>query len=131
MKPSDVQLVERALQGDKTAFGLLVERYQEMVWQTAMRWVQNPVEAQDIAQEAFLKAYEYLESLKRKEKFGPWLKRITVNLCKRWFERQGKFIYLEEMEGEEIEAILSTGGAPGPDEPCERREIVNAVMRAG
>jgi RNA polymerase sigma-70 factor (ECF subfamily) len=79
---SDQQLVERVLQGDNRAFTLLVIRYQHKVLGLIGRFVQDTHEAEDVAQEAFLKAYRALPSFRGDSAFYTWLYRIAVNTAK-------------------------------------------------
>jgi len=79
---SDQQLVERVLQGDNRAFTLLVVRYQHKVLGLIGRFVQDAHEAEDVAQEAFLKAYRALPSFRGDSAFYTWLYRIAVNTAK-------------------------------------------------
>ena len=84
---TDDQLVEKTLQGDINAFGMLVNRYRGLVHGLTFHIVSNFQDAEDIAQEAFIKAYESLSTLKDKAKFGNWLRIITLNLCKMWLRK--------------------------------------------
>ncbi|MHC4623146.1 MAG: RNA polymerase sigma factor [Planctomycetota bacterium] len=74
---SDVQLVEAVLNGQKQAFAALVGRYERSVRAVAMDVLDDHELVQDIAQEAFLKAYQNLGSLRKPQAFGPWLMKIT------------------------------------------------------
>lgn len=77
----DVELVARAQKGDKRAFELLVRKYQHRVVQLAARLV-GDAEAQDVAQEAFIKAYRALKGFRGSSAFYTWLYRITINTAK-------------------------------------------------
>lgn len=82
-------LLQQAKQGDETsaaAFGELVRRYQTAVFNVAYRLLGRRVEAEDAAQEAFLRAYRALPRFDLERPFAPWIKRITVNLCLNWLE---------------------------------------------
>jgi RNA polymerase sigma-70 factor (ECF subfamily) len=86
-KLTDSQLVEKTLEGDMSAYGVLVDRYRSLVYGLACHVVGNFHDAEDIAQEAFIKAYDSLSTLKDKAKFGNWLRIITLNLCKMWLRK--------------------------------------------
>jgi len=77
----DEQWVLAALQGDVPAFGRLVERHWSMVFALALSRVKDPTEAEDIAQESFLKAYAKLGSLRDPSRFPGWLSKITLQQC--------------------------------------------------
>lgn len=73
--------LEQALQGDKSAFGKIIEAYQSPVFNLAYRMLNNANEAEEAAQEAFIRAYTRLESYNPKHKFSTWLLSITSNYC--------------------------------------------------
>lgn len=79
---SDLMLVERVQRGESSAFDYLVLRYQHKVLKLIMRYVRDPVEAEDVAQEAFLKAYRALPSFRGDSAFYTWLYRIAINTAK-------------------------------------------------
>lgn len=81
-KDDDRVLVERAQRGDKTAFDLLVLKYQHRVVKLARRYVRDPQEALDVAQETFLRAYRALGGFRGESAFYSWLYRITVNTAR-------------------------------------------------
>jgi len=83
----DSELIERVLAGDDGAFGLLVERYQGVVFNIAYRLLGEREEARDVAQEAFWRAYRGLASFDRGRPLAPWLCRITTNLSLNWLRR--------------------------------------------
>lgn len=75
------RLVRNAQQGDTQAFGELVLAYQTYVYNLALRSLSDPYEAQDAAQEVFLRAWQGLPAFRAESRFSTWLYRITVNLC--------------------------------------------------
>jgi RNA polymerase sigma-70 factor (ECF subfamily) len=79
---TDQQLVERVQAGDKAAFNLLVLKYQHRVLKLVSRFVSDAAEAEDVAQEAFLKAYRALASFRGDSAFYTWLYRIAINTAK-------------------------------------------------
>ena len=79
---SDQQLVERVQAGDKAAFDVLVRKYQHRVLKLVGRFVSDAAEAEDVAQEAFLKAYRALASFRGDSAFYTWLYRIAINTAK-------------------------------------------------
>jgi RNA polymerase sigma-70 factor (ECF subfamily) len=78
---ADQQLVRAALLGETYAFGAIVERYWNMVIALALSKISNSTEAEDIAQESFLKAYSQLSSLKDPSRLAGWLSKITMQQC--------------------------------------------------
>jgi RNA polymerase sigma-70 factor (ECF subfamily) len=81
-KSNDQLLVERVQQGDKSAFDILVLRYQHKVVKLVMRYVRDQAEALDVTQEAFLKAYRALPGFRGDSAFYTWLYRIAINTAK-------------------------------------------------
>ncbi len=78
----DQRLVVKVQKGDKTAFDVLVLKYQHKVIKVIMRYVRDPSEAMDVAQEAFLKAYRALPRFRGDSAFYTWLYRIAINTAK-------------------------------------------------
>lgn len=83
-KATDQILVERVQAGDKSAFDLLVKRYQHKVIGLIGRYVQDQAEALDVAQETFIKAYRALDSFRGESAFYTWLYRIATNTAKNY-----------------------------------------------
>ncbi len=77
--PDDLQLVEKARGGDLSAYDELVKRYQERIYATVYHMTSNHEDANDIAQEAFIKGYQALSSFKGGSSFYTWVYRIAVN----------------------------------------------------
>jgi len=80
----DQLLVERAQQGDRRAFDLLVLKYQQKIVKLVMRYVRDPTEALDVSQEAFVKAYRALPGFRGESAFYTWLYRIAINTAKNY-----------------------------------------------
>ncbi len=75
------QRIKEVLKGDREAFGEIVELFKDKVFQLCYRMLGNRHEAEDIAQEAFVRAYVNIHSFDQKKKFSTWLYRIATNLC--------------------------------------------------
>ena len=78
---TDENYIERVLNGDKSSYALLVERHKNMVFTIANRMLRNREEAEEVAQDAFLKAYKSLKKFKKESKFSTWLYKIVYNQC--------------------------------------------------
>jgi RNA polymerase sigma-70 factor (ECF subfamily) len=79
---SDLSLVQRVQRGDKSAFDVLVRKYQHKVVKLVMRYMRDPADAEDVAQEAFIKAYRALPQFRGDSAFYTWLYRIAINTAK-------------------------------------------------
>ncbi len=84
----DRALVERVKRGDRRAFDLLVLRYQQRIVKLIMRYIHDPSEAQDVAQEAFIKAYRAMPAFRGDSAFYTWLYRISINTAKNYLVAQ-------------------------------------------
>jgi RNA polymerase sigma-70 factor (ECF subfamily) len=87
---SDLSLVQLAQRGDAGAFDALVRRYQHKVVKLVLRYVRDPAEAEDIAQEAFIKAYRALPRFRGDSAFYTWLYRIAINTAKNVLAARGR-----------------------------------------
>jgi len=131
---SDQQLVERVQAGDKSAFDLLVRKYQHRVLKLVSRFVSDAAEAEDVAQEAFLKAYRALASFRGDSAFYTWLYRIAINTAKNYLVAMGRraptstgFDH-EDAEGfEEAEQLRDTAT---PEGELLGKQIAATVNRA-
>ena len=86
----DQALVERAQRGDKHAFELLVAKYQRKLGRLLSRFIRDPAEVEDVAQEAFIKAYRALPSFRGDSAFYTWLYRIGINTAKNYLVATGR-----------------------------------------
>lgn len=136
-READQALVERVQAGDKQAFGLLVAKYQRKLMRLVMRLVRDPAEAEDVVQEAFVKAYRALPAFRGESAFYTWLYRIGVNAAKNWLIAQGRRAPTStEVDSEEAETYEDGDLLRDVDTP-ERllmskqiADTVNAAMAA-
>lgn len=113
---TDKVLVERAQQGDKKAFNLLVSRYQNKVAGILTRFVsQNDIP--DVAQETFIKAFRSLASFRGDSAFYTWLYRIAVNTAKNYLTAQGRRPPSDDVQADEAEVYDSGGSLRSIDTP--------------
>ena len=104
MAETDEELVGKAQEGNRKAFERLVERYQRMVVNTAYRILRNREDAEDAAQESFVRAYTFLSTLREGTKFTSWLYRIVTNICFSKVKTSHAQQVFVDVDGEEAEA---------------------------
>lgn len=117
---NDCELVARTRGGSMDAFDLLVERYRKSIYRMARGMTQSHDAADDLSQETFVQAYKRIRQLKNPESFGPWLRKILVNLC----IRHSKKVALAWLEENEIESPES------PSADAERNMVRTSVRNA-
>lgn len=117
----DEQLVERVQRGDKAAFNLLVKKYQQKVVNLVARYVSNPGDVPDVAQEAFIKAYRALPTFRGESAFYTWLYRIAVNTAKNYLTSQGRRPPSSDVEADEAD---SYGGGEALQEVSTPENLV-------
>jgi RNA polymerase sigma-70 factor (ECF subfamily) len=106
---SDLELVRRAQRGERGAFDLLVLRYQHKVIKLVARLLRDPSEAEDVAQEAFVKAYRALGSFRGDSAFYTWLYRIAVNTARNTMAaRQRRPLAYEADLGESEQSVVES-----------------------
>ncbi len=80
-KTEDLYYIEAVRKGNIQAFSVLVEKYRKMVYTLALKLLKRPEDAEEMAQDTFIKAFQKLDSYERKSKFSTWLYSITYNAC--------------------------------------------------
>lgn len=127
MEPQTEELrwIEAALRGDHEAFGRLVDTYKTPVYNLAYRMLRNGSDAEDAAQEIFLRAYRKLATYDRERKFVTWLLSIASNYCIDVLRRRrATLVDIEDV------AFALPSDAPGPERSALNQEQREAVARA-
>ena len=122
----DQKLVVRVQKGDKTAFDLLVRKYQHKVAKLVSRYVRDRREVEDVTQEALIKAYRAIGGFRGESAFYTWLYRIAVNTAKNYLESQSRRPPGSDMEIEGAELIESGAGLRDQATP-ERQMLTNEI----
>jgi RNA polymerase sigma-70 factor, ECF subfamily len=120
------ELLEAARRGESGAFEELVERTHRRVYTLAYRLVGDRHEAEDVAQEAYLRAYRALRGFRGEARFETWLYRITANTAMNHLRRRGRFGDLLAEDDDRVARIEEPGRAT-PDDVVERDEIERAL----
>ena len=131
----DTTLVAAAESGRSEAFETLVRRHQARILSVALRFTRNYEDAEDIAQQAFQKAFIHLRQFERNSSFSTWLTRIAMNEALMWLRRKRRSaeVPLEKpnVENETVLNLDPPDPAPNPEETClklERKRIVSAAI---
>lgn len=129
----DEELVARVQRGDKSAYDILVLRYQHRIVQLVNRYVKDHSEAQDVAQEAFIKAYRALGSFRGESAFYTWLYRIAINTAKNYLvsrSRRNTDYQIDVQDAEAIENAPQLQGLDTPERFLLGQEIVETIQAA-
>jgi RNA polymerase sigma-70 factor (ECF subfamily) len=132
---TDQQLVERVQAGDKRAFDMLVLKYQAKIMGLISRYVKDSHEIQDVAQEAFIKAYRALPRFRGDSAFYTWLYRIAINTAKNHLVSRGRRPPASDVEIEDAEYYDSGDALRVQDTPenqlfsAELAAVVNAAIK--
>ena len=129
----DEDLVLRVQRGDKSAFDLLVIKYQHKIIQLVNRYVKDPSEAQDVAQEAFIKAYRALGNFRGDSAFYTWLYRIAINTAKNYLvsrSRRSASYQVDIQDAEAFENAPQLQGMETPERLLLNQEIIDTIKAA-
>ncbi|PMH43855.1 RNA polymerase sigma factor RpoE [Vibrio sp. 10N.286.49.B3] len=130
---TDQVLIERVQSGDKQAFNLLVIKYQNKVCNLISRYVNNPGDVQDVAQEAFIKAYRALPTFRGESAFYTWLYRIAVNTAKNHIVAQNRRPPASDVDAEDAEYYEMGDGLKeisNPENLTLSKELKHVVFSA-
>ena len=126
MPEDNSALVQQAQEGRREAVWQLAESNRKWVYGLVFGKICCHEETEDLVQEVFWRAYEYLPTLREPDRFATWLARIAANLCTSWWRRrkmQTREEVVEQVADSMQEIVL-------PDEQCERNEVVHMVREA-
>jgi len=127
---ADAVLVRRSLSGSHEAYRELVTRYQGHVYGLAYSLVGHWADAQDIAQETFIRAYSNLDQLREPERFAAWLRRVTFSVAMNWLKAFRPKLF-GRLDGRvDPDRLEIPDFRPGPVETLEKRDLADAVLRA-
>ncbi|MSQ99672.1 MAG: RNA polymerase sigma factor RpoE [Xanthomonadales bacterium] len=126
----DQLLVERVQKGEKHAFDLLISKYQHRIISLVGRYVHDHAEAQDVAQEAFIKAYRALKGFRGDSAFYTWLYRIAINTAKNWLvaqKRRPPSSDIDAVDAEQYDMDSRLKDKATPENELLREEIKKTV----
>ncbi len=132
-KEIDMALVERVQRGDKSAYDLLVLKYQHKIGHLVSRYVHDSHEAQDVTQEAFIKAYRGLKNFRGDSAFYTWLYRIAINTAKNHLVTMSRKITdtgIDAADAEQFDSGAALRENATPDRVMATDEIAHVVQES-
>lgn len=124
---TDLELVRRVQSGDKSAFDVLVLKYQQRVINLVTRYVHDPHIAMDISQESFIKAYRGLKNFRGDSAFYTWLYRIAINTAKNHLVSRSRRMPDDDIDAQEAEQY--EGGAKLRDISTPENELLTEEIQ--
>jgi RNA polymerase sigma-70 factor, ECF subfamily len=118
----ETRWIEQSRQGDHEAFAMLIKGYQRMIHSLAYRMTGSLADAEDLAQEAFIQAYQQLDRFRGDARFSSWLYRIAVNRCLNWKKREARRERLHTAWSSSRESFAAT------TEPDPRSQRVSQAL---
>lgn len=130
----DAELVRRTAAGDRSAFDVLVKRYQKRVYAVAYGMVHGPEQALDVTQEAFAKAYQSIRTFGGRSNFYTWLYRIVVNSAIDYLRKEQRERAVPYDDRRQLDADVAAVGAQAslatPEVSARRTEAKDAIVKA-
>ena len=129
----DLALVKRVQAGERRAFDLLVRKYQHKVLGVVSRYVNDWAEAQDVAQEAFIRAYRAIANFRGESAFYTWLYKIATNTAKNYLVAQGRRPPGDDLQVDDAQHLESAGklkDSATPERELMREEVERTVFEA-
>ena len=126
----DEYYIKQTLSGNVNAFAILVERYKNMVYTLSIKIVKNKEEAEEISQDAFVKAYKSLKNFKGESKFSTWVYKIAYNASLDAIKRNNRFSNIENIDDIKVGNLSDIKGALEYLEEKERKKVIgNALLK--
>ncbi len=127
---NDIFIVEQVLAGQTRAFASLVDKYKDMVFTLAIGLIRNREEAEETAQDAFLKAFHAIPKFQRKSKFSTWLYRITYNECiSRLRKKKNRIVSFEDLENTESGINFIESESDWEEREEQKRELNKVLLK--
>lgn len=130
----EMQMITAILAGDTKLYHDLIRPYERRVYKMALSFLKNEADAEDVAQEAFLKAYHHLASFRGEAKFSTWLIGIAINESRSRVRRQGAIriesIDQASQEGDHVSPVILRDWREIPSEALERQETRHMLQNA-
>jgi RNA polymerase sigma factor (sigma-70 family) len=130
---NESELITLLKKKDRDAFKIIVETWQDMVYNTALGILQNEADAEDTAQEVFIQVYESIHSFKEESKFSTWVYRITVSKAMdhiRKKKRKKRFAFIQSLYGKDDNQMIEPPDFFHPGVSIENKENATALFKA-
>lgn len=127
----ELQIIKKVQRGDADAFGELVTKHQKFVYNLALKMLGSPEDAEDAAQEAFIKAYRSIGSFRGESKFSVWLYKLTNNVCLDMLRKRREntvSLSAADEDGGDTEIEIADERY-SPDEVYEKKEMHEAIQK--
>lgn len=127
----DIAIIKLVLQGQSSAYSVIVERYQSYVFSLVLRFVSNREQAEELAQDVFVKAYRFLSDFKGNSKFSTWLYTIVNTTCLSHVrKKKDETIMMNDKQSEHISETVSSGEhASNQLEKRTQKQLLDSAIR--
>src|SRR6476646_8229313 len=128
MAPLDSDIINKVVKGDQNAYAILVERYQNYVFTIVLRYVKSREDAEEVAQDVFIKAYRSLAAFKGDSKFSTWLYTVTTTTCITFLRK--KKLEVHSLDNERVFEVADSVDSGMSANQIEQKSRVNMVNEA-
>jgi len=128
---SDAEIVERVKSGETALYEILMRRYNQRLYRVALAILRNDAEAEDVMQDAYVRAYQHLGQFRERAPFSAWLTRIAVNEALARRRSRARNEELDGMDTERGSSMRMVDTAPDPEERATRTELAQLLRRSG
>lgn len=128
---TDIELVERVQKGDKSAFDILVSKYQNKIFAIISRFINDPAEVHDVAQDTFIKAYKALPNFRGDSQFYTWVYRIAINTSKNYLTARDRRPPASDIDSQEAESFVLSSGLTenaSPEKLLMKEQLQQAIF---
>jgi RNA polymerase sigma factor (sigma-70 family) len=125
---ADMDVISQVLQGNHNAYATLVNRYNNLVFTIVLRYVKGREDAEEVAQDVFIKAYKALSSFKGDSKFSTWLYTVTTTTCITFLRK--KKLEVHSLDNEKVFEVADQAGGGMSANQIEQKSKVNMVNEA-
>ncbi|NRA92219.1 MAG: sigma-70 family RNA polymerase sigma factor [Psychroserpens sp.] len=128
MTTNDQTIINQIIEGDTNAFAVLVDRYKDLVFTLALRMLKNREEAEEVAQDTFIKAFRKLDKFKGDSKFSTWIYRVAYNTCLDRIKKNRKHLNDVTIDEFTINQVVSIDNVLNTIEKKERNQMIKACI---